>query len=264
MDSKILLRGKRALVCGGSQGIGRAIAVHFAELGADVIVLARGQTALDEVIERLNTEIGQQHVPLVADFSYPDALKQILDEKLPVYLPVHILVNNTGGPPGGSVYDADTQALLDAFSKHLICNQILAQSVIPGMRQAGGGRIINVISTSVKQPIPGLGVSNTVRGAVANWAKTLAGELAPFGITVNNILPGATATARLATIIDSNAKKANKPAEEIIRDMKRAIPMGRFARPEEIAHAAGFLASGRAAYITGINLPVDGGRLSCL
>lgn len=259
-----LLQGKRALVCGSTQGIGRAIARQFADLGAEVVLLARDPTALEIVVSQLSTEMGQRHTFIVADFSYPDALKQTLDEQLCDFQPLHILVNNTGGPPGGLIRDADADAFLVAFSKHLICNQILAQSVIPGMKQVGFGRIINIISTSVRQPIPGLGVSNTIRGAVASWSKTLAGELAPFGITVNNILPGATETARLTSIIDSNAVKLEKSAEQVAEDMKQTIPMRRFAEPIEIAHAAGFLASDWAAYITGVSLPVDGGRLSCL
>ncbi len=259
-----LLQGKRALVCGSTQGIGRAIALHFADLGADVVLLARDPIALERVVSQLSTEIGQRHAFLVADYSYPDALKQTLAEGLCDAQPLHILVNNTGGPPGGIIQDADEDAFLEAFSKHIICNQILAQSLIPSMKQAGFGRIINIISTSVRQPIPGLGVSNTVRGAVASWAKTLAGELAPFGITVNNILPGATETARLASIIDSHAEKLKQSAEQVAEDMKKTIPMGRFAEPIEIAHAAGFLASDWAAYVTGVNLPVDGGRLSCI
>jgi len=259
-----LLQGKRALVCGSTQGIGRAIALHFADLGADVVLLARDPTALEVVADQLSTEIGQQHAFIVADYSYPDALKQTLGEALRDFQPLDILVNNTGGPPGGLIKDADADAFLEAFSKHLICNQILAQSLIPGMKQAGFGRIINIISTSVRQPIPGLGVSNTVRGAVASWAKTLAGEVALFGITVNNILPGATKTARLASIIDSNAEKFNKSAEQAAEDMQQTIPMRRFAEPVEIAQAAGFLASDWAAYITGVSLPVDGGRLSCI
>ena len=264
IDSMHLLQGKRALVCGSTQGIGRAIALHFADLGADVVLLARDPAALEVVADQLNTEIGQRHAFIVADFSYPDALRQTLVERISDIQPLHILVNNTGGPPGGLIRDADENAFLEAFSKHLICNQILAQSLIPGMKQASFGRIINIISTSVRQPIPGLGVSNTIRGAVASWSKTLAGELAPFGITVNNILPGATETARLASIIDSNAEKLNISSEQAADDMKQTIPMGRFAEPLEIAQAAGFLASDWAAYITGISLPVDGGRLSCL
>ncbi len=259
-----LLTGKRALVCGSSQGIGRAIALHFAQLGGEIILLARDRTALHSVANQLDTKTNQHHRVIVADFSEPDQLKRSLAVDLCDDQPIHILLNNTGGPPGGLIQPAEPEEFLDAFSQHLICNQILAQALLPGMKQLAYGRIINIISTSVKQPIPGLGVSNTIRGAVASWAKTLAGELAPFGITVNNILPGATETARLNSIIDSNAGKTHKSTAEIAEHMKMKIPMQRFAKPEEIAYAAGFLASEWGAYVTGVSLPVDGGRTACL
>lgn len=259
-----LLTGRRALVCGSSQGIGRAIAVHFAEQGAEVVLLARSEAALQRLCSQLSSLQGQRHAYLAADFGDPDYLKQLLEERLPQLLPIHILVNNTGGPPGGLLHEAAPHKFIQAFTEHLISSQILVQALLASMKGERFGRIINIISTSVKQPIPGLGVSNTVRGAVALWAKTLAGELAPFGITVNNILPGATETARLASIIEAKANHANKPVEAIVEQMKKAIPLRRFAKPEEIAYAAGFLASDQAAYITGVNLPVDGGRTMSL
>jgi 3-oxoacyl-[acyl-carrier protein] reductase len=258
------LEGKRALVCGGSQGIGRAIALHFAEQGAEVLLLARNETALQAVRAELDIALRQRHGYLVADFARPDRLQQILEQRLPEWLPVHILVNNSGGPPGGLLYEAGIEELTEAFTQHLLCSHLLVQALLPGMRSAGFGRIINIVSTSVKQPIPGLGVSNTVRGAVANWAKTLAGELAPFGITVNNLLPGATETARLESLIEAKARSSNQPVEAVVEHIKNSIPLGRFGNPREIAYAAGFLASDRAAYITGINLPVDGGRTMSL
>jgi 3-oxoacyl-[acyl-carrier protein] reductase len=259
-----LLEGRRALVCGSSQGIGRAIAVHFADQGADVVLLARNEAELQRLCRRLGSLQRQRHAYLAVDLAHPDRLKKLLEERLPQLLPIHILVNNTGGPPGGLLHEAAPHAFIEAFTQHLISSQILVQALLAGMKSEGFGRIINIVSTSVKQPIPGLGVSNTVRGSVALWAKTLAGELAPFGITVNNILPGATETARLASIVDAEASRSNKPIEAIVEQMKNAIPLGRFAKPEEIAYAAGFLASDQAAYITGVNLPVDGGRTMSL
>ncbi len=259
-----LLQGRRALVCGGSQGIGRAIAEKFAESGAEIVLMARNRTSLSAVAERLNRSEGQQHSFIVSDFADPDSVKQRLAERLPEIGPIHILLNNTGGPPGGLVRNAGADEFLDAFSRHLICNHLLVQAVLGGMKQEGVGRIINIVSTSVKAPIPGLGVSNTIRGAVASWSKTLAGELGPFGITVNNILPGFTETARLTAIIERRAKETNKAALEVAEAMKASIPLGRFARPEEIANAALFLASDQAAYISGVSLSVDGGRLDCL
>jgi 3-oxoacyl-[acyl-carrier protein] reductase len=259
-----LLEEKRALVCGGSQGIGKAIAEHFATQGAEVILLSRNEPALQALCGQLDTARQQNHRYLVADLAHPDQLQQILEQRLPELLPVHILVNNTGGPPGGLLYEARIEEFTEAFTRHLVCSHILVQALLPGMKSERFGRIINIVSTSVKQPIPGLGVSNTVRGAMANWAKTLAGELAPFGITVNNLLPGATETARLTSLIEAKARTSNKPIEDVVEHIKNSIPMGRFAKPEEIAYAAGFLASGLASYITGINLPVDGGRTMSL
>lgn len=258
------LDGRRALVCGGSQGIGRAIAEKFAESGAEVVLVARDGIQLEAVTHRLECSGGRRHRFIAADFAEPEVLKQILAERLPEIGPVQILINNTGGPLGGPIRNAGTDEFRDAFAKHLLCNHILVQAVLEGMKRDGFGRIINIISTSVRAPIPGLGVSNTVRGAVAGWSKTLAGELGRFGITVNNILPGYTETARLRSIIDRKAEERNQSVAEVTRELKASIPLGRFASPDEIADAAEFLASNRASYITGVNLPVDGGRLDCL
>ncbi|MBI2380674.1 MAG: SDR family oxidoreductase [Gammaproteobacteria bacterium] len=260
---KLDLRGKHALVCGASQGIGRACALELAALGADVTVFGRNADSLAAVRAELDTALGQAHGLLVADFNDNAAVKRAAEE-LVLAKPVHILVNNTGGPAPGPAHTAEPAAFLAAFSQHLINNQNLVQTLLPGMKAAGYGRVINVISTSVKQPIPNLGVSNTVRGAVASWAKTLAGELGRFGITVNNVLPGATDTARLAAIIANKSAKTGKSPDEVIEEEKSGIPVGRFAQPEEFAYAVAFLASPSAAYITGINLPVDGGRTLCL
>ncbi|RMF61044.1 MAG: SDR family oxidoreductase [Calditrichaeota bacterium] len=261
---ELRLENKVALVCGSTRGIGLAIARVFADAGASVILVARNEEKLLQVKDTLSCVAGQSHATLAADFTYPDQLKLKLHEFLESQPPINILVNNSGGPPGGKAVDADIKEYESAFRQHLICNQILVQEVVEGMKESGYGRIINIISTSVKQPIPGLGVSNTIRGAVANWAKTLSRELAPWGITVNNILPGATETDRLKEIVKTRAEKTGLPEEELKQRMLSEIPLKRFARPEEIAHAALFLASPAAEYITGINLPVDGGRLSCL
>lgn len=257
------LKNKNALVCGSTQGIGRASAFALAELGANVTLVARNEEKLKEVVLELPNTY-QNHNYIVADFSNPNDLGEKVAERLQTVGTYHILVNNTGGPASGPVFTAEIKAFEDAFTQHLKCNHVLAQEVVPGMKEADFGRIINIISTSVKQPLDGLGVSNTIRGAVANWSKTLANELAEFGITVNNVLPGATSTERLAEIIKDKAAKTGKSTEEISRAMKNSIPAKRFAQPGEIANAVAFLASEAAAYINGINVPVDGGRTKSL
>ncbi|MGB5851538.1 MAG: SDR family oxidoreductase [Rhodanobacter sp.] len=258
------LSGRHALVCGASQGIGRACAVELALLGANVTVLSRRSEVLADVVDNLpRLRDTQCHDLLVADAGDIDSLRERV-EALVAAAPVHILVNNSGGPPPGSIVDANPTDFLDAYGKHLLANHTLAQTVIPGMRDAGWGRIVNIISTSVKEPIPGIGVSNTTRGAVASWAKTLAGELARSGITVNNVLPGSTHTPRIEQIVKARAQKSGRGEAEVAREMAAEIPMGRFADPAETAAAVAFLASPAAGYITGVSLPVDGGRMRSL
>lgn len=258
------LKNKTALVCGSTAGIGKAAAIELAELGANVILLARNEVKLKETLALLATSVDQTHSYLIADFSQPEQLQHILTNYLSTGKVIHILINNTGGPAGGPITDANPQEFTTAFQQHLICNHILAQALIPHMKTEGYGRIINVISTSVKQPLRNLGVSNTIRAAVANWAKTLSVEVAPFGITVNNVLPGATETERLSSIIANRATKTHKTEKEISSEMQGEIPAARFAQAEEIAAGIAFLASPAAAYINGINLPIDGGRTGCL
>lgn len=173
---------------------------------------------------------------------------------------MHILVNNTGGPAGGTIMAAKEEEFLQAFNAHLICNHILVQALVPGMQEANFGRIINIISTSVKQPIPGLGVSNTIRAAVANWSKTLAGELGKYGITVNNVLPGFTKTVRADYVIKKKATDTGKNEADVTKELVAEIPAGRMGMPEEFGAVVAFLCSPAAGYISGINLPVDGGR----
>lgn len=257
------LTGKTALVCGSTQGIGRAAAEELALLGAKVILLARNEARLAEVCEALPRPSAQQHSWRSADFSINAEVAEVA-ASLAAEETVHILINNTGGPPGGKAIDAEADDYLTAFSAHLINNQILAKALVPGMKRAHYGRIVNVISTSVKQPLPNLGVSNTVRGAVANWSKTLANELGAFGITVNNVLPGATDTARLSQIISSKSGQTGVDEDNIRSGMAAAVPAQRIGRPEEIGAAIAFLCSPAAAYINGVNLPVDGGRTSAL
>lgn len=257
------LTGKRAVVCGSTQGIGKASAIELALLGADVTLVARNEEKLKQVIAELKKISSKNHVYVVADFENADDVKKKAQVIAAAY-PVHILINNTGGPAPGPAIDASPEAFVKAFSSHLLCNQILAQAFVESMKAAGYGRIINVISTSVKIPIKGLGVSNTIRGAVANWSKTLSHELGPFGITVNNVLPGASMTGRLEAIISGKAEKTGKSVKEIEQEMMDEIPAGRISEPAEVAAAIAFLASPAAGYINGINVPVDGGRTGSL
>ncbi len=258
------LAGKTAVVCGSTQGMGLAIAQQLAKQGATIVMFARNPEALAKEVQTLTTEQQQTHHTLVADFSHPEQVKDAIETHLQAHPKAHVLVNNTGGPPPGLAKDADPSAFQLAFNQHLICNQVLAQALVPAMQQAKYGRIINVISTSVKQPLPNLGVSNTIRGAVASWAKTLANELGQYNITVNNVLPGATETGRLSGIFENKANKTGLSIEQVIQNEKAIIPMRRFGTPEEFANVVGFLASNAGAYVNGVNIPVDGGRTACL
>lgn len=250
------LKGKRALVCGSTQGMGLAIGKELARQGAQVTLFARNEEVLSSVIKELE---GSAHSYLVADF---DDLGKVENQAKAALAggDFQILINNSGGPASGKIYEAELSAFEVAMNRHLYVSQILSQLVLPGMKTAGYGRIINIISTSVKIPITGLGVSNTVRGAMASWAKTMANELGQFGITVNNILPGFINTGRITSLIDAKSKTQSKTKEKIKEEMVSSIPAGRFGEPTEIADYAAFLASPSGAYINGTSLQVDGGR----
>ncbi len=257
------LTGKTAVVCGSTQGLGLASAIELALMGCNLVLFARNEDALKISVAKLDSSKNQQHSYLVADFSSTETVKTVIQNFVSKNT-IHILVNNTGGPAGGSALDAKQEEFLSAFNNHLINNHNLVQAVVPTMKAAGFGRIINIISTSVKIPLQGLGVSNTIRAAVANWAKTLATELGGFGITVNNVLPGFTQTVRADFVIKNKAEKTGKTEEEVLKELVAEIPVGRIGQPEEFGAAVAFLCSPAAAYINGINLPVDGGRLGCL
>ncbi len=253
------LEGKNAIICGSTQGIGLAIAEELALLGANCTLIARNEEALKASVLKLDIALRQQHGFLLADFSKPDEVKKVIHDHVAKH-PVHILINNTGGPAAGPVIEATEEAFLNTFNQHLICNHILAKAVVPSMKKEGYGRIINIISTSVKIPLKNLGVSNTIRGAVASWAKSMANELGEFKITVNNVLPGFTATQRLSALIENIAKRGNTVIEIVEKNMEDEVPMKRFADASEIAAVAAFLASPAASYVNGISIPVDGGR----
>ena len=256
------LTGKHAVVCGSTQGIGKESAIALSKLGASITLVARNEAKLKAVLNELQPNPKNDYI--IADFSNP----LDLEKKIKAWATknkAHILLNNTGGPKGGPIRSAKVDEFLDAFTNHLVCNHVLVQALYPGMSEEGYGRIINIISTSVKQPLDGLGVSNTIRGAVANWSKTLANELGQFNITVNNVLPGATNTVRLQSIAENKADQSSVlNYEEILSNMAAQSPMKRIAQPEEIANVVAFLASPAASYVNGINVPVDGGRTKSL
>lgn len=257
-DRQDTLQGKTALVCGATEGIGRQTALTLADRGARIIAVARNQSRLDSLLGELRS--GQMHLQVTADFDRPE---EAMARLMPVITPhpVSILINNAGGPPGGPLLSATPAAFEQAFSRHLIMAHCLTQAVVPSMKSASYGRIINIISTSVREPIPGLGVSNTIRGAVASWAKTLASELGPDQICVNNVLPGFTETGRLESLIDARASAGNTSGKSVADGMRAQVPFGRFGSPRELANVIVFLASPEASYISGQSLAVDGGRM---
>ena len=256
---ELSLKGRNAVVCGSTRGIGLAIAKELAMLGANCILFARNEALLKEIVHGLSRNDRQEHDYCVTDFVEPAAVKAAI-ESVVSKINIHILINNTGGPPPGPLTEASADAFENAFRQHIIINQLLTQRVLPGMKQEGYGRIINIISTSVKIPLHNLGVSNTIRAAVAAWAKTLSNEAGQYNITVNNILPGSTKTDRLNSLIDETVKKKNASREMVEKEMTDQIPLKRFGLPEEIANVAAFLASPAASYVTGASIPVDGGR----
>lgn len=257
------LEGKNAVICGSTQGIGLAVAEELALLGASCTLMARNENTLKNAVQHLDIALRQQHGYLVADFSKTDEVRTVI-EKHVANCPVHILVNNTGGPPPGPIVDATEEVFLNAFNQHLICNHILSKAVIPSMKKENYGRIINIISISVKIPLKNLGVSNTVRWAVAAWSKTMANELGQYNITVNNILPGYTKTQRINSMIEGNAAKSKVEKGVVQKEMEKDIPLGRFAEPEEIASVAAFIASPAASYVNGVSIVVDGGKTGAI
>ncbi len=259
----ISLKGKYAVICGSSQGIGLAAAKELALNGANCILIARNPERLSLVVKELVKGEGQIHRWMAADFSDPNMVEKTI-KSIVGNCTVEILINNTGGPNAAPILDAPTDLFEKTFSQHVICNQILSRTVVPGMKKAGYGRIINIISTSVKTPLAGLGVSNTIRLAVAAWSKTLSNEIGQFNITVNNILPGLTETQRLDELVQHSAAMSKKDSTDIEKQLKESVPMKRFGKPEEIANMIAFLASPAASYVNGVNIAVDGGRTPAL
>ena len=254
------LAGKHALVCGASQGIGQACAIELAKAGARVTILARTAQTLEQTLSTLRAH-GTGHKAVTCDLGDMRQLANLLPT---LAADIDILVCNSGGPPPGPLVDADSGAMETAFTQHVLSNLALVKACVPHMKKQKYGRIINIISTSVKIPLPNLGVSNIVRGATASAAKTFANELGPFGITVNNILPGYTKTQRLEQIIANNQSKTGTDRSQVEESFMKDIPAKRFADPQETAYACVFLASPFASYINGVSLPVDGGRTGSL
>lgn len=265
LDVGFNCKGKHAFVCGGSDGIGKASAIVLANLGASITVIAKNEHKLSATIQELNKSHDQSHDFIVADFSYPDILKEKVDAYLSDHKIIHILVNNTGGPPlGMPALNIEASQLITVFNQHLISAHLLSQAVVPGMKKSGYGRIINITSTTAKQAEKLGLLTNMIRPAIGNWAKTLANELGIYGITVNNVLPEYIDTKRLTSSVEEMIQTTGKSESEILKEFKKLIPLGRIGKPEEVAWAVAFLASPAASYINGINLPVDGGYTKCL
>ncbi len=258
------LAGRRALVCGASQGIGRATAEALASLGARLTLVARSAEKLRTVAASLPVPEDGPHEVLVVDFDDSAAVRTAIADLIVRVGPHTIVINNSGGPAAGPIFTAAPEEFIAAMTRHVIANQIIAQETVPGMKEAGYGRIVNVISTSVYEPIANLGVSNATRGAVASWAKTLSKELGSFGITVNSVLPGFTDTERLGSLIEGRSSKEGRSEDQVADTMRGLIPAGRFAAPREVGDVIAFLASPVASYINGVCLPVDGGRLASI
>jgi 3-oxoacyl-[acyl-carrier protein] reductase len=258
MDTQ--LNGKTALVCGASRGIGAAAARALAAEGAAVILVARERAALEGLAEELGSR-GRQATPLPFDLSATERLEELAEGALAVHGAVDILVNNTGGPPAGGNLSFPAEAWLQAFRSGFLSAEILTRRLLPAMAGRGWGRVINLTSVSVRQPVENLILSNSIRAAVIGWAKTLSREFAPRGVTINSIATGYTLTDRIEELAAARAREQGVSPREVIAGMAAAIPMKRLARPEEIAQAVVFLASGQAAYVTGVTLPVDGGYI---
>ena len=258
------LNGKIALVAASSRGLGRAVAATLAREGAAVVMCSRDRDALESAADRICADTGAEVHTVVADLASPDGPRRFVEAALEWAGGVDILVTNNGGPPTGTFAELDRAAWRAATDQLLTSAVELIRHAVPAMKQRGGGRIINIASISVKQPIPNLMLSNALRAAVVGMAKTLAGELAPHGILVNTVCPGRIATDRLLQLDLSRAERSGKPIEQVRLEGQRDIPLGRYGQPEELAALVAFLASSQASYITGATILCDGGAYSGL
>lgn len=255
------LLGKNAFVGGSSKGIGWASAVELALMGANVTIVSRSEEALQQKVALLSNNGHQNHDFLALDYQNLIDVESKISTLKKKY---HILINNTGGPSGGNIIEESPEKFELVFRQHVIMNQILTQAFVPFMQSEGFGRIVNIISVSVKQPIIGLGVSNTIRWAVASWAKTLSKEITGNGITVNNVLPGYTLTDRLIEVNKMRAESLKISVNDLEKQLLVNVPSGKFATAEEVAAAVAFLCSPSAGAINGVNIPVDGGLSATL
>lgn len=258
------LRGKVALVSASSKGLGRAIAEELASEGANLVMCARGEDALRETAQSIRKSAGVTVVEVAADVSEPTGIDRVAAAALDKFGKVDILVTNSGGPPSGQ-FESFAPEVWERATRLLLMSAVgLARRVLPGMKERRWGRILNVTSIAVKQPIDGLMLSNSLRAAVTGFARTLANEVAPFNVTVNNMLPGYTRTDRVEQLARASAEKTGTSAGDAVAKWEREIPMGRLGEPREFAALAAFLASERASYITGSSIAVDGGWIRSL
>lgn len=258
------LRGKIALVAASSKGLGRAVAEELAAEGAHLVMCARGRETLEQTAESIRQKAGVKVVAVAADVSDPSDAARVVKAAFGEFGRVDVLVTNSGGPPSGP-FESFTPDMWDAATRLLLKSAVeLTRAVLPGMKERRWGRILNVTSIAAKQPIEGLMLSNSLRAAVIGFARTLANEVAPFGVTVNNLLPGYTRTDRVQELARAAGSKAGAASTDIVSKWEKEIPMGRLGEPREFAALAAFLASERASYITGGSIAVDGGWIRSL
>jgi 3-oxoacyl-[acyl-carrier protein] reductase len=258
------LTGRVALVGGSSRGLGYAVARELAAEGCALVICARDGEALESARSAIVEETGAEVLGMVANLSDPEAVRVVTSAAFDAFGHVDVLVTNTGGPPAGHFESHTPAAWSSAVAQNLDSVLNLTRAVLPSMKERRWGRIVNVTSIAVKQPVDGLILSNSIRAAVTGFARTLANEVATFGITVNNVMPGYTRTERLEQLAAHNATSRGTSAAEAYAQWEQEIPMGRLGKPSEFAALVAFLASERAAYITGASIPVDGGWIRAL
>lgn len=258
------LKGRVALVCGSSQGLGRAIADALAAEGADLVINSRSAEKLDAVRSQIAEATGAQVVAVSADLTDPAGVEELVSTAKDAFGKIDILVTNTGGPPAGTFEDHSAAVWRDAIAQNFESVVNLTRAVLPGMKERRWGRIVNVTSISVKQPVAGLILSNSIRACVTGFAKTVSNEVAPYNVTVNNVLPGFTRTERLIHLAEAVAEREGITVEGAYEGWEAEIPMGRLADPPELGAVAAFLCSQQASYITGQSIAVDGGWIKGL